>query len=395
MTEEEAVQLQKENQEVRERLSQVEEQLRVALARIEELENQQTAPPAFVKANVKKNQAEEKQLRKKRAAEHNHGRPRSAPTQIVEHRIVTCPECQLRLGGISLARVQEVIDVPPPPPVEVIHHRIFKGWCAQCQKWHEAPVDLQTEVLGHRSRAGEIVKQLIGNDFQGVLGSDFYAGYNIHQGLHQRGFVHYLRDIHKLKEQFPQHAALLTWAKQVKAIYDDAVSWAAQDPDPHLSPRKLQQVRVTQQHAFEQQLWALCQPYVKQEVPQQTLCKRVERFCQNCLSLSPSLGFPRTTISRNAVCAPWFLRARSAGAHAPPRAARPAWDWPVFWGLGWLKVSILSPNASLSSPSQTHSCTFKSPMVSYMRAVLVHLTYDRLELAGDMTETTIEVDAYG
>lgn len=36
----------------------------------------------------------------------------------------------------------------------------------------------------HRSRAGEVVKHVIGDDFQGVLGSDFDAGYNIHQGLH-------------------------------------------------------------------------------------------------------------------------------------------------------------------------------------------------------------------
>jgi hypothetical protein len=40
-----------------------------------------------------------------------------------------------------------VIDVPPPPPVEVTHHRMFKGWCTQCQTWHEAPVDVHTEVL--------------------------------------------------------------------------------------------------------------------------------------------------------------------------------------------------------------------------------------------------------
>jgi len=26
---------------------------------------------------------------------------------------------------------------------------------------------------------------LLGDDFQGVLGSDFYAAYNIHHGLHQ------------------------------------------------------------------------------------------------------------------------------------------------------------------------------------------------------------------
>src|SRR5690348_5255307 len=139
--EEEIAHLRAENQALREAPSQ-------ALARIEELEKQKTPPPEFVKANVKKPKAPETKPRKKRDAKHNHGRGRGVPTQIVEHRIVTCPDCHLRLGGISQARVREVIDVPDPSPVEVIHHRIFKGWCAQCQKWHEAPVDLHEQVLG-------------------------------------------------------------------------------------------------------------------------------------------------------------------------------------------------------------------------------------------------------
>jgi transposase len=358
--EEEIASLRAENQALREALSQ-------ALIRIEELEKQKTPPPEFVKANVKKPVAQEKPLRRKRDAKHNHGRQRAVPTQIVEHRIVTCPDCHLRLGGISLARVREVIDVPPPPAMEVIHHRIFQGWCAQCQKWHEAPVDLQEQVLGqgrlgvrlvsliatlrtvmrlpirqirdllhilhgvqvssgeivevlhrlvvhaqpvldhlkttiraspavqadetgwredgtngyiwsvctptvryyeyHHSRAGEVVKQLIGEDFQGVLGSDFYAGYNIHQGLHQRCWVHFLRDVHDLKEKFPQNETLLTWAKNVKAVYDDAVAWAAHGPDPQLTPRQQTLARVAQQHAFEQQLWALSQSFVPSTSP--------------------------------------------------------------------------------------------------------------------------------
>lgn len=39
----------------------------------------------------------------------------------------------------------------------------------------------------HHSRGGEVVKELIGEDYGGVLGSDFYSSYNVHQGLHQRG----------------------------------------------------------------------------------------------------------------------------------------------------------------------------------------------------------------
>src|SRR5229473_3249684 len=350
MRKEEAAQLQKENQELREVLKQTQELLHVALLRIEELEKLKTPPPAFVKANVKKPPEEEKKARKKRDAKHNRGRPRSTPTQVVEHRLVSCPDCHLRLGGISLARTREVIDVPPPPAVEVTEHRIYKGWCAGCQKWHEAPVDFSEQVLGqgrigvrlasmiaylrtvmrlplrqlrdvlrdlhgmpvslgelvellhrmkeyvqpvlatlkaeiraspavqadetgwredgsngyiwsvstpsvryyeyHHSRAGEVVRQLIGEDYDGVLGSDFYAGYNIHQGLHQRCWVHFLRDAHELKEKYPHDEELFTWAASVKAIYDAAVAWAEYGPDTHRSPRKQQQARVAQQHAF-------------------------------------------------------------------------------------------------------------------------------------------------
>ena len=59
----------------------------------------------------------------------------------------------------------------------------------------------------HHSRArrgSEVVKQLLGESFEGVLGSDFYASYNIYQGLHQRSWVHLLRKSHELKEQYPE-----------------------------------------------------------------------------------------------------------------------------------------------------------------------------------------------
>src|SRR5947209_18802708 len=77
MTEEEILQLQKENQDLREALKQTQDLLRVALARIDELEKQKTPPPAFVKANTKKSSEEEPKARKKRDAKQNRGRPRT------------------------------------------------------------------------------------------------------------------------------------------------------------------------------------------------------------------------------------------------------------------------------------------------------------------------------
>ncbi|HEU5384092.1 MAG TPA: IS66 family transposase [Ktedonobacteraceae bacterium] len=398
------------------------EEWRRAEARIAELEKRKTPTPSFVKANAKKPKAEEKKPRKKRDAHFNRGRPRSVSTQIAGHRIVACPDCHLRLGGISLARVREVIDVPPPPRVEVTEHRIDKGWCSNCQRWHEAPVDFSKHALGqglmgvrlasiiaslrivmrlplrqlqarlrdlhglevslgelveflhrikafaqpvldgwkaciqvspavqadetgwredgqngsiwsvstptiryyeyHRSRGGEVVKHLIGDDFQGVLGSDFYAGYNIHQGLHQRCWVHFLRDIHELKDDFPDDQELRQWAKQVKALYEQAVTWAASGVDSTLSPRKQQQLRGAQQHAFEQQLWAICQPYVRTALPQHLFCERVERFLPELFVFVAVPGVPaHNNLAERSVRPLVVARKISGGSRSPKGSA--------------------------------------------------------------------------
>jgi transposase len=136
------------------------EQLAVAQKRIEELEKQKTPPPPFVKANVIKPQAEAKQERKKRDPKYNHGRKREAPTQVVEHRIKYCPVCANALGGISVARRRQVIELPPPPPVEVTEHVVYHGWCSHCGTWREAPLDVSREVVG-QGRFGVKIASLI------------------------------------------------------------------------------------------------------------------------------------------------------------------------------------------------------------------------------------------
>lgn len=401
-----------------EQLKATQEALQKAQARIGDLEKQKTPTPSFVKANTKRQKTEEKKPRKKREAQANRARKLSVPTQIEEHRIVSCPDCHLRLGGISLARVREVIDVPPPPRVEVTHHHIYKGWCSGCQRWHEAPVDFSEQVLGqgrigvriasiiaylrtvmrlplrqiqavlsdlhgfqvslgelvellhrikafaqpmldelkatlqtspavqadetgwredgqngyiwsvstpmiryyeyHRSRSGEVVKQLIGEDFQGVLGSDFYGGYNVHQGLHQRCWVHFLRDVHKLKDDFPDDQDLWQWASRVKTLYEQATAWAEQGVDPAFSPYRQQQLRTAQQHAFEQQLWTICQPYVRTAAPQHTLCERVERFLPELFVFVAVPGVPaHNNLAERSVRPLVVARKISGGTRSP------------------------------------------------------------------------------
>jgi transposase len=223
-----------------------------------------------------------------------------------------------------------VVDLPPPPPVEVIEHQLYRGWCSYCHAWREAPLDLSGQVLGqgrigvgiaslvahlrlvvrapirviqawmssvhglrlsvgeytdllrrvavqgqgtltqvreriraspvvqadetgwrengkngyvwfagtpageryfeyHHSRAGQVINTLLGEDFSGVLGSDFYGGYNdTPGGRHQRCWAHLLRDLHDLKADHPDSLETVIWAKAVKEVYLLAKAWLAE-----------------------------------------------------------------------------------------------------------------------------------------------------------------------
>jgi transposase len=72
-------------------------------------------------------------------------------------------------------------------------------------------------VVYRRSRKNKIVTHVLGEEFEGVLTSDFYTAYNIHEGFHQRCWVHLTRDIKDLVELFPRNRKLKRWAKQVRS----------------------------------------------------------------------------------------------------------------------------------------------------------------------------------
>ena len=63
-----------------------------------------------------------------------------------------------------------------------------------------------------RGRDKGVVDEVLGESFDGVLVSDFYAAYNHYPGLKQRCWVHLLRDIHELKALYPEDTGLVRWA---------------------------------------------------------------------------------------------------------------------------------------------------------------------------------------
>src|SRR5688572_4104572 len=120
-----------------------------------------------------------------------------------------------------------------------------------------------------RGRDKGVVDDVLGEEFDGVLVSDFYAAYNHYPGLHQRCWAHLLREIHGLRQLYPEDDGLTQWATAVRAVYDDACQVTHSDTG----------VRQQQQHRLEERLMSSCRPFLEDTLAvQRKLCRRVERF---------------------------------------------------------------------------------------------------------------------
>ena len=122
------------------------------------------------------------------------------------------------------------------------------------------------------SRSQQVVHRILGGQFAGHLVSDFYGSYNVYAGKHQRCWVHLLRDLHKLKEQYPQDTTTVEWAHSVRALYDGAQAWLQAQMQPAQATREQQYVGlVARVHALG------VQHATSKQHPCQALAKRLLR----------------------------------------------------------------------------------------------------------------------
>ncbi len=277
-------------------------------------------PPAWVKPNVPPPSAENPP-RKPRAQ--GFVRKRETPTEEVVHACSHCPDCGRTLSGGSEYSCRQIIELPAIS-VRVVDHLTVLRWCgiasllsALCRLkvstgevrrmlatvaalGQSAYVRLQQTVRNSpfvhgdetgwrengkngylwsfstsdvayftypKTRAGHVVTDVLGTDYGGSVVSDFYAGYNTHGELHQRCWVHLLRDVHHLKEKYPL-PGVLAWAKQLRQIYDRAKVFSS-------ATRK---VRAKMRVRFQQEVVAPAAPFAQTCLPQSTLCKRLLQF---------------------------------------------------------------------------------------------------------------------
>lgn len=165
-------------------VARLQQQLAAALARIAELERQRPDPPPFVKPN-RSRPDEPGRPRTKRAAQQNRGRRCELPTRTEPHALDPCPDCHYPLRGSSIDYRRQVIELPPPQPVEVIEHQVIQRWCPACQRWHSPKLDLRGQVFGQ----GRI----------GVRGASLIAFWSLVRRVPVRRIQAYLRTLHQLR----------------------------------------------------------------------------------------------------------------------------------------------------------------------------------------------------
>lgn len=158
--EEEVVLLREENK----RLGELLEQALARIAKLEaDIEHAKSDLPSFVKPSTPKTKGKaDKQPRRKRAKEQNGARRREqTPTQAIQYTVEQCPHCRYPLQHPQLALRRQVIELPPPLPVQVTEHQLYKSWCPRCEKWHHAHVDLSSQVVSQQGRMGVRIASLI------------------------------------------------------------------------------------------------------------------------------------------------------------------------------------------------------------------------------------------
>jgi hypothetical protein len=168
-----------------------------------------------------------------------------------------------RAAGV-VAGIWEAIRASP------VLHVDETGWRQDGQNGYVWTFSTETAcafVRGGRERA--VLEAAIGEDYGGVLVSDFYVAYTGYAGRHQYCWAHLLRDVDELAAQHPDDPTVRGWADGVHRLYQRAVAHAAH-PDPH--------TRRQHRQACEAELEALCTPYLGvAEAPQRVLCERITK----------------------------------------------------------------------------------------------------------------------
>lgn len=104
-----------------------------------------------------------------------------------------------------------------------------------------------------RSRGQKVVSLILGENFSGVLVSDFYSAYNLICSLKQKCWVHVLRDIKKIEEEFSKDTEALLFARKLKQRIKQALSLKSKQKElePAFFQKRAQRLKTAIQNTWQ------------------------------------------------------------------------------------------------------------------------------------------------
>src|SRR5207244_7336702 len=160
-------------------------------------------------------------------------------------------------------------------------------------------------------RNTEVVDEVLGPDFAGVLVSDCYMADDHSDGPHQRCWAHLLRDIHDLTDKHPEDAALQTWATQVYGVYERACR-------AQLGPAG---ARPATQRQAEADLLEHCPPYMESEAAtgsQVALCRRIQKYLPELFTFVTDPALSSTNNAAERSVRPVVCQRKTSPGTRPP-----------------------------------------------------------------------------
>ena len=161
-----------------------------------------------------------------------------------------------RKAQAELTGILERIRGSPVVHVPVVHAD-ETGWREDGHNGYVWTFSTPTErYFLRRGRGKAVVDEVLGDQFAGVLVSDFYAAYHHYDGPKQRCWAHLLPDIHDLRALYPDDDRyddrLAQWADAIHQLYRQATAFT--HPSDQQRP---EQQRRTAQLALELSLFRI------------------------------------------------------------------------------------------------------------------------------------------
>jgi hypothetical protein len=171
--------------------------------------------------------------------------------------------------------------------------------------------------LYRKSRSAQVPKEVLGEEFEGVVACDFYAGYN-KLGLLQRCWFHLLNDAKELAELNADRPQVVAWVEALRHLYEEAKAYSSACRELPADAR----ARHKQRRRLERAAVVLARPYAKDpEAPQRMLAQRIMKHLHELFVFISDPAVPATNNLAERSLRPAVVARKISGGTRSPKGS--------------------------------------------------------------------------